>query len=325
MKELTYLVKDMKNKNDLFWFKFLEEISRNKFVLEETLSDIFEHFNFNCEISLYKSNKRHEHFKCVYKNDTIIDERYWLLTKRQVLIDVAKKNQLQSVTVRRKEDNEYIDYNYYIHPIPLEDSIFYLVLDKFDSKEKAKYAVALEAVFLVLKTCENNELLSKFSTIDATTGCYNFNQFQRALTTEMAKVDRIPEKDKIFSLILIDIEGLDSINDEYGYECGDLVLKYVANTIKDKVRKTDDVYRIGDDEFAVIASYSTAEACKEYMLPRLLMYLNTKVKLSEDIIKNINVNVAIVQYQKGSLRSDFVNKSFDALNLAKERKEAVVM
>lgn len=326
MKELTYLTKEMKNKNDLFWFKYLQELNRNKFVLEETLNNIFTYFNFNCDISVYESNKRYEGFKCVYKSDTEIDEKFWVLTKRQALVEVAKKNQLQTVTLKRKSSNGAAkEETYYIHPIPLEDSVYYIVMNKFNSNEKAKYAVAFETLYCLLRTCENNELLSKFSTIDVTTGCYNFNQFQRALSTEIAKVDRIIDKDTVFSLILIDIEGLDNINDKYGYECGDLILKHVASTIKSKVRKTDDVYRIGDDEFAVIASYATAESCKDFILPRLLQYLNKKIKLSEDQMEEINVNVAIVQYKKGTVRSEFVNESFAALKSAKELKKPVVV
>lgn len=325
MKELTYLTKEMKNKNDIFWFKFLQELNRNKFVVEESLNDIFTYFNFNCEISVYQSSKSYANFKCIYKSDSDIDERFWTLKKRETLKEVAKKNQLQAVTIKKKNvDGTTIEYSYHIHPIPLDDSIYYVVMDKFDTKEKSKYAVAFESVYCLLRTCENNELLSKFSTIDTTTGCYNFNQFQRALSTEMAKIDRITDKDITFSLILIDIDGLDKINDEYGYECGDLILKYVASTIKEKVRKTDDVYRIGDDEFAVIASYATAESCKEFILPRLLMYLNKNIKLSETQIEEINVNVAIIQYKKGTVRSEFVNSAFDALKKAKELKEPVI-
>lgn len=326
MKELTYLVKDIKNKDDLFWFRFLEDINRNKFVIEETLDNIFKYFKFNCDICVIESNIDFEQFKCIFKNNPEIDDQLWTLLKRKTLTDVARKNQLQNVTLskRIKESNEIVNESYYIHPVIAKQNIYYIIFDKFDSTQKHKYALAFEAIFCLFQTCEKNDLLAKHTMIDNVTGCYNFNQFQKALGAEIAKVDRVADKDVIFSVILIDISDFDKINEKYGYSYGDLVLKTVAKGIKDKIRNTDEAYRIGGDEFCVINTYATKEICQEYILPRIQGELNKRIHLRDNEYYTPKVNIAIVQYKKGTSRRNFEKLMEDSLNKAKETKEIVI-
>lgn len=326
MKELTYLVKDIKNKDDLFWFKFLENINRNKFVLEETLDDIFKYFKFNCDICIIESSADFEQFKCIFKNNPAIDEQLWTLLKRKLLVDVAKKNQLQNVklTKKVKGTEEVIEEPYYIHPILTKERVYYVVFDKLDAAYKHKYALAFESLFCLFQTCEKNNLLAKHTMIDNVTGCYNFNQFQKSLGAEIAKVDRVADKDVIFSVILIDIYGFDRINEKYGYSYGDMVLKTVAKSIKDKIRNTDEAYRIGGDEFCVINTYATKEVCEEFILPRIEGELGKKIHLKDNEYYTPKFNIAIVQYQKGTSRRKFEKLMEDCLAKAKKTKKVVI-
>jgi diguanylate cyclase (GGDEF)-like protein len=54
--------------------------------------------------------------------------------------------------------------------------------------------------------------------------------------------------------MFLDLDGFKSINDQHGHEFGDLVLKATADRIKDEIRETDTVARIGGDEFVIILS-----------------------------------------------------------------------
>jgi diguanylate cyclase (GGDEF)-like protein/PAS domain S-box-containing protein len=56
------------------------------------------------------------------------------------------------------------------------------------------------------------------------------------------------------AVMFIDLDGFKQINDSYGHECGDLVLKSTAERIKAEIREMDTVARIGGDEFLVILS-----------------------------------------------------------------------
>ncbi len=55
-----------------------------------------------------------------------------------------------------------------------------------------------------------------------------------------------------FCLLMIDIDDFKHVNDTYGHECGDEVLKYVAHTISTGVKKDDYVFRWGGEEILVL-------------------------------------------------------------------------
>jgi diguanylate cyclase (GGDEF)-like protein len=57
-----------------------------------------------------------------------------------------------------------------------------------------------------------------------------------------------------FSLTMIDIDHFKKINDSYGHICGDSVLKSVADTLSKTVRRSDEVFRYGGEEFVVLSS-----------------------------------------------------------------------
>jgi len=64
------------------------------------------------------------------------------------------------------------------------------------------------------------------------------------------------------SLLLIDIDFFKKINDVYGHDAGDVVLKEVARVLREHTRKTDALCRIGGEEFAVLVPEGTLESCR---------------------------------------------------------------
>nr|MCR5109274.1 GGDEF domain-containing protein [Lachnospiraceae bacterium] len=68
---------------------------------------------------------------------------------------------------------------------------------------------------------------------------------------------------KVFSLLMIDIDDFKRINDTYGHDCGDEVLKFVASTISSCVRKDDKVFRWGGEEILVLTGAEEEAAVLE--------------------------------------------------------------
>jgi diguanylate cyclase (GGDEF)-like protein len=62
-----------------------------------------------------------------------------------------------------------------------------------------------------------------------------------------------------FSLALVDVDGLARINDAYGRDAGDRMLSAVEGVLRRELRDVDHVFRVEDDEFAVIAPHTDAE------------------------------------------------------------------
>ncbi|MBR1554761.1 MAG: GGDEF domain-containing protein [Oscillospiraceae bacterium] len=63
-----------------------------------------------------------------------------------------------------------------------------------------------------------------------------------------------------FCLLMMDIDDFKKVNDTYGHDCGDEVLRYVANTISTSVRKDDSVFRWGGEEILVLMHSGEVQA-----------------------------------------------------------------
>ena len=93
---------------------------------------------------------------------------------------------------------------------------------------------------------KRKEKLIFFNDYDPLTGIYNRNYFYKSMK-DIKITKRIP-----LSIMVCDINGLQTINDDYGYEKGDNVLKQVTNFIKQCLRSNDIFARTGGDEFSII-------------------------------------------------------------------------
>ena len=99
---------------------------------------------------------------------------------------------------------------------------------------------------------EYREKLEFVAQHDELTGLLNRRQFFFLLDKLRHRSDR--EK-KIVAVLALDLNKFKPINDTYGHEAGDLVLKKVANTLLKSVRREDIVARFGGDEFGIAIGY----------------------------------------------------------------------
>lgn len=93
------------------------------------------------------------------------------------------------------------------------------------------------------------ERLERISATDELTDLYNRRYLNRRLRDEILRAYRQGEE---VSLILFDIDGFKSINDQYSHLLGDEVLKHMATVLKGTFRRSDVVARWGGEEFAVL-------------------------------------------------------------------------
>jgi diguanylate cyclase (GGDEF)-like protein len=84
---------------------------------------------------------------------------------------------------------------------------------------------------------------------DGLTGCFNRRSFEMQLERDlhMATRMRVP-----ISLILLDLDNFKHVNDTYGHEVGDVVLRRLAEGLREELRGVDTAARYGGEEFAVI-------------------------------------------------------------------------
>ena len=107
----------------------------------------------------------------------------------------------------------------------------------------------------LLKFKELKENITKDSTTDELTGLHNRKYLHERLDAEISRSKRYGNK---VSCLLLDIDFFKVVNDMYGYDWGDVLLKRIADMLRGIVRKEDILTRYGDEEFIVILP-NTAE------------------------------------------------------------------
>lgn len=83
-----------------------------------------------------------------------------------------------------------------------------------------------------------------------------------------------------FALIMIDLNGFKAINDTYGHHVGDDVLAYVAQLLRQILRKSDTVARLGGDEFAVLLTDASVTYANQ-LAQKILFSLKKAIELNE--------------------------------------------
>src|SRR5205823_13650175 len=87
---------------------------------------------------------------------------------------------------------------------------------------------------------------------------------RRAFVTRLeSEVARAVRYGRSFGLVVADLDGFKQLNDRFGHACGDQALVAFANVLAESLRKPDDAFRIGGDEFAVLLAEATEEDTRQ--------------------------------------------------------------
>lgn len=104
--------------------------------------------------------------------------------------------------------------------------------------------------------------LETMANTDGLTGLFNERYFSSVL-------HRYEIQAKPFTLFYLDLDRFKPVNDTYGHDMGDKLLKAVASRLRDCIRQTDFAFRIGGDEFALVMNGSMDDALCHMMIDRI--------------------------------------------------------
>ena len=103
----------------------------------------------------------------------------------------------------------------------------------------------LSKVMLIVQDIGQKHELEKLANTDGLTGLYN----ERYLSTKLKQNGKFHKK---FAMFYLDLDRFKPVNDTYGHDMGDKLLKEVSQRLRKCIRNTDYAFRIGGDEFSLI-------------------------------------------------------------------------
>uniref|UniRef100_UPI004048D985 diguanylate cyclase n=1 Tax=Aliarcobacter sp. TaxID=2321116 RepID=UPI004048D985 len=178
-----------------------------------------------------------------------------------------------------KKDKEDIWFNMYIEPI-IKNGI------------KIGYRTISENI-------TDKKRIEELSVTDKLTGLSNRLKLDEIMITRVAQYKR---HNMPFSIILIDIDDFKKVNDTFGHDVGDYVLKEIAKILKEYSRITDTVGRWGGEEFVVICENTNLEQAK-ILAENLRKIISSK---NFEKVGTKTISLGIAEFQE----TDSVNSIF---------------
>lgn len=245
----------------------------------------------------------------------------------------------ENISIIAKYIKEYIssDFSFYLYDDEIENyKLLYGKIYSNGQKIEIEDKDGIYAVFIINSNNENVlqnartlsveitpfikriylfNKIEYLSQKDGLTGLYRRGSFNEKLEYEIIRAKNFKHT---VGLMMVDIDHFKKINDTYGHQVGDEILKGVARILKDNVYETDFVARYGGEEFAVImpraqreGSYRKAEYIRQVIE-------NTVFK-TELVELKITISIGLAYYPEDASDSkELIEKADKALYYSKE-------
>ena len=159
------------------------------------------------------------------------------------------------------------------------------------------------------------EKLYNLTITDELTGLFNRRYFMQILDKELSRAKRYGQ---VFALIMIDLDNFKDINDSFGHNAGDLILKELSSILKTRLRQVDTAARLGGEEFGLIIpeteledAYTLAESLREIIAGNPVVYESKEIAYT--------ISLGVTTYRQGINEVEELLKAADkALYRAKD-------
>ncbi|MCP4157735.1 MAG: diguanylate cyclase [bacterium] len=243
----------------------------------------------------------------IYKKtrDEMIDHRVEEILGKKVFEEKLKPHIIDCLKGEKIYDQDWFDFP------DGQRRFMYMSYYPLFAKDKIVSGVVINAID-VTKMKKMEDELKLLSQTDQLTQVYNRVKFHDSLTKEINRVRRYKTD---LALIMFDIDHFKNVNDTYGHDVGDYVLKKLATMVKDYVRETDILARWGGEEFMILLPHTN---------------LNNASKLAERIrakiegtlfetVNTITSSFGVTQFVMSDDEETFTKRLDRALYKAKEK------
>ena len=149
---------------------------------------------------------------------------------------------------------------------------------------------------LTAEIAENARLYAKMQELartDALTGLNNRGEFQRQLKEEEERSRRY---NRSFSLLILDIDHFKTVNDSYGHQAGDEVLRALAARLREQNRPVDHAARYGGDELVVILPETTNDGALALAERLRTAVADTAIPITEGRTISVTISIGVATF-----------------------------
>lgn len=167
--------------------------------------------------------------------------------------------------------------------------------DRFVSGHGTDFLERLASIVAIsLENAANHERLKLVGLTDALTSVHNRRYFMQRLREECAFAQRHQEE---LTLMFLDVDHFKRINDNFGHQSGDQVLRDVAQFIKSQLRPSDIIARYGGEEFVVLLPHTGAEHAMEIAERIRAGVANTFFRVPEGRSLQVTISIGIATHK----------------------------
>lgn len=147
------------------------------------------------------------------------------------------------------------------------------------------------------------------SVTDSLTGIYNRLKFDSVLESEIQRAKRFK---RVFSLVMFDIDQFKDVNDTFGHDAGDEILKMLTGALAKHVRTTDTFARWGGDEFAVLVVETPVDGATV-----LAGKLKKEIEITNFPFEKVACSFGVTEFQETDDLASIIKRVDNALYEAK--------
>ncbi|MFP3896408.1 MAG: diguanylate cyclase [Anaerolineales bacterium] len=234
--------------------------------------------------------------------------------------------QIHQIAVPSQETNDRSWQNWKIRHLSVQNDVLATVIlakhsdEEFDAEKMRVFDILASQGSIALQNAYLFARMQELATQDSLTGLYDHGHFFYLLRGEKSRTARHGQQ---LAIIMLDIDsknGLKVINDTYGHQAGDSLLRAVANLLRNKVRREDVVARYGGDEFIILAPH-TGRSAALALARRLCKKIreNPFSVAGQTVHITVSVGVAVSQPEKKETADEIVTRADNGLYLAKSQ------
>ncbi len=174
------------------------------------------------------------------------------------------------------------------------------IINTFNIPEYNKLTVIKQINYMYSRT-------KYLSYTDELTNLGNRRSFDNEYSKEFARAQRYKNN---LTLVMFDIDYFKNVNDTYGHQCGDYVLKTIASLALQTFRQTDMVFRTGGEEFSVILTETDINQAK-IPLERFRKTIETMNMIYNNIQFNVTVSIGACYFDDFNISPNELIKNTD--------------